>query len=300
MSRKTIIRLKMTGLMIIKIISVLAIIGFALFAILAAFKYGATKYDNDRSLDETYVGFAILCLALAPITAALFRSGYKKMFVEEVLQVELPGCYYSRNEGFGEGLINTSIGLVEPGNKYKSEDYLAGTYKEIHFEQSDVIINNEVREKKAFSNDTTVKVYKHFKGRMIVMDSPVSVKKPVYIYSYEFEHRYKGHYLKLRSEETGDKVFGEVFDVLVTEGGSAHSILTDKMKKALLTTYNKFYNMAVRFEDKKMYIAINTKEDSFDWKITRGFSFRKEVEANRNQIYVIKDIIDILMCEEIQ
>ena len=80
----------------------------------------------------------------------------------------------------------------------------------------------------------------------------------------------------------------------VGKGTIVKRILDETMKKALITTYNKFYNMAVRFEDKKMYIAINTKEDTFDWKVNRGMNFRKEVEANRNQIYVIKDIIDIL------
>jgi len=71
-------------------------------------------------------------------------------------------------------------------------------------------------------------------------------------------------------------------------------VYDDKMKKALLTTYNKYNDMAVHFEESRMYIAINTKEDVFDWRWIRGLSFRKEIEANRNQIRVIKDIIDIL------
>lgn len=272
----------------------LSVIGFAVFAILTAFKYGELKYDEATSLSPTYFILTIVCLILIPITICLFKTLYKNLFVVEVLAVELPGCYYSRHKGFGQGIIDANIGLVEPGNKYKSEDYLSGNYNGIHFEQADVIINNEVREEKAFSDEAEVKVYKHFRGRMIVMDSPVNVKKPIYLYSYEFEHRYKNQYVKLRTEEINDKVFGDVFDILVSEVGSAKRILDDKMKKALITTYNKFYNMAVRFEDKKMYIAINTKEDTFDWKVNRGMNFRKEVEANRNQIYVIKDIIDIL------
>lgn len=294
MSNKTKIRIKMVILRLLILVTMFSVIGFALFAILTATGYGVNRYDETASLNATYFILTIVCLAFIPISVFLFKTLYKNLFVVEVLNVELPGCYYSRHNGFGQGLIDVNIGLVEPGNKYKSEDYISGTYEGIHFEQADVIINNEVREEKAFSDETSVKVYKHFRGRMIVMDSPVNVKKPVYLYSYEFEHRYKNQYMKLTSEEINDKVFGDVFDILVTEKGSAKKILDYKMKRALLTTYNKFYNMAVRFEDKKMYIAINTKEDSFDWKVSRGMNFRKEVEANRNQIYVIKDIIDIL------
>ena len=71
------------------------------------------------------------------------------------------------------------------------------------------------------------------------------------------------------------------------------------MKKALLATYNKYNNMAVHFQDKKMYIAINTKESAFDWRWTRGFSFKKEVAATRDQIYVIKDIVDALTSDDV-
>ena len=70
------------------------------------------------------------------------------------------------------------------------------------------------------------------------------------------------------------------------------------MKKILLAAYNKYNKIAVHFQDKKMYIAINTKESTFDWRLTRGFSFKKEVEATRDQIYVIKDIVDALTSED--
>lgn len=297
MNNKKKAKLQMMGLKSLLIFMGVSVIGFVVCFVKLVLSYGNYKV-YDEGIDVTYVGLTLLCLVAFVVLVLYFRTSYKKVFVSRLLEFELPGCCYSRYEGFGQGLIDSSIGLVEPGNKYKSEDYISGNYKGIHFEQADVLIQNEVREKSRFSDDTKIKVYKHFKGRMIVMDSPVNVKKPIYIYSYNFDHRYKGQHFTLTSVETKDKVFGDVFSVLVSAEGSSVSVLTDKMKNALLTTYNKFYNMAVRFEDKKMYIAINTKEDCFDWKITRGLNYRKEIETNRNQIYVIKDIIDILKGEE--
>lgn len=294
MSRKTKARFLMLGLGILKIINWLTVVGAVVFGCYGFVKMVIKSAEGESN--GTFIVVAIVCLVVSLITGGLFKLLYKKCIVMDVLNQELQGCKWSANDGFGQGFIDSTIRLVEAGNRYKSEDMLIGEYKGCHFEQADVSINNVIYERVGYGRyrHTKVRVYKHFKGRMIVMDSPVAVKKPVYVYSYTFEHRYTGLYDQLTSDGTKDKVFDDLLDVKVQRGGSARTILDDKMKKALLTTYNKYNDMAVHFEESRMYIAINTKEDVFDWRWIRGLSFRKEIEANRNQIRVIKDIIDIL------
>ncbi|MBE5953988.1 MAG: DUF3137 domain-containing protein [Lachnospiraceae bacterium] len=295
---KTKIRLQMFGLVLLKIISLLSLLGVIICAPVGFFRMIVKSADGES--EGTLLIVAIVCLVVSLITGLIFKYSYKKVIVENVLNQELPGCVWSPNDGFGQGVIDSNIRLVESGNKYKTEDLIYGEYNGYHYEQSDVKIENVIYERTGYGRHrhTKIRVYKHFQGRMIILDSPIVVKKPVFVFSYTFEHRYSGLYDKLTSDEIKDKVFGDVFDVKVEKGGSARNVLDDKMKKALLTTYNKFNNMAVRFEEKKMYIAINTKESTFDWRWTRGFSFRKEVEANRKQMDVIKDIIDIISARD--
>ncbi len=297
MSRKTKIKFQMLGLTLLKVISLITLAGVMVCTPLGFVRMILKSAEGES--DGTLMLAALICLVVSLITGVIFKYSYKKAIVASVLDVELPGYTWSPGDGFGQGMIDSNIRLVEAGNKYKSEDFIYGEYKGYHYEQSDVKVENVVTEYVYIGDKrhTKVKVFKHFDGRMIVLDSPVTVKKPVYVFSYYFEHRYGGLYDKLTSEEIGDKVFGDLFDVKVQMGGSARTVLDDRMKKVLLATYNKYNNMAVHFEDKKMYIAINTKESTFDWRWTRGFSFRKEVDAVRNQIYVIKDIVDTLTSE---
>lgn len=294
MGRKTKVRLQMLGLTLLKITNLLSIVGVVYFGVIGYCRM-IIKAAEEVS-EGTLLVVAIGCLVAALVTGVLFKFCYKRFIVSDVVKLELPGCQWSAKDGFGQGVIDSNIRLVEAGNRYKSEDLFFGEYNGYHYEQSDVSIKNVIYERVGYGRNkhTKVRVYKHFKGRMIIMDSPTIVKKPVYVFSYTFEHRYGGIYDKLTSDETKDKVFDDLFDVKVEKGGSSRTVLDERMRKALLTTYNKYNNMAVHFEEKKMYIAINTKENAFDWRWTRGLSFRKEIEANRNQIYVIKDIIDIL------
>lgn len=299
MNRKTKIRFQMLGLAILKIISLLTLVGVIICTPVGFVKMVIKSAEGES--DGMLLLVAIICLVVSLLTGIIFRYSYKRVIVKNVLDVELPGYTWSPNDGFGQGLIDSNIRLVEAGNKYKSEDFIYGEYKGYHYEQADVKIENVVTERVDFGRHrhTKVRVFKHFDGRMIILDSPVYVKKPVYVFSYYFEHRYGGLYDKLTSEELKDKVFGELFDVKVQMGGSARTILDEKMKKILLAAYNKYNKIAVHFQDKKMYIAINTKESAFDWRWTRGFSFKKEVEAARDQIYVIKDIVDALTSEDV-
>ncbi len=297
MSVKTKARLSMIGLLFIKLLGIAAYIG----GIIVIINYLANLVGNSRPDDFTKsLLVALGLIVLGILMQFLFKYVYKKVLVVKLLQVEFPGCFYSWTAGFDENTINCEVNLVEPGNRYKSEDMLTGNYKGVNFRQADVNIKNVVQEKSTFGDDDTVtKVYKYFSGRMIIMDSPVKVKLPVYFYSYEFENRFiKRAQLSIETAVTSDKEFSDIFDVFKMKGGTARPVLTPEIKKALMVTYKKYPNMAAKFSGDKICIAINTKESTFDWSASRGFIYRKEIEANRNQAQVIKDIIDIIKSEE--
>ena len=289
--KKGVARLKIFGLLLLKLVWLLAIVGVFLFLFSTIIcGAGGTVGFIDT---EFAISGLIVCVVLMPITHIGFKKSYIKVFVDGVLKAELPGCQYQMGGGFDKNTIDSMFVLVEPGNMYTSEDMLSGEYKGVRFQMADATVKNSVREH-LYGDKYVNKLYKHFEGRMIILDSPINAPKPVYVYSYEFEHRAAGRYNKYMSSETNDRVFGDIFDVLVQQGGSAKIVLNDRVKAALKQLYQKYNNIGVRFDNNRIFMAINTKEDLFDWSVKRGMTFKKEIETVNKQISVIKDFVDLI------
>lgn len=290
--KKSAVRLKMLGLILVKLINVLSIIGVVVFFLATIVNFVSGGSLGSITVDMALSGL-IVSLVLLAVTHISFKNLYRRVFVLGILKAEIPGCYYSASGGFDKTTLDSVFALVESGNKYTSEDMLSGEYRGVRFQMSDVTIKNHAREH-LYDDKYITKVYTHFDGRMIMLDSPINVPKPVYVYSYEFEHRMPGRYNRYMSSDVNDKVFGDIFDILVQQGGSAKLVLSDKVKAALKDLYQKKNNMGVRFHNQRIYIAINTKENLFDWSIVRGMSFKREIEAIVSQINLLKDFVDLL------
>ena len=123
---KTKIRLQMFGLVLLKIISLLSLLGVIICAPVGFFRMIVKSADGES--EGTLLIVAIVCLVVSLITGLIFKYSYKKVIVENVLNQELPGCVWSPNDGFGQGVIDSNIRLVESGNKYKTEDLIYGEY----------------------------------------------------------------------------------------------------------------------------------------------------------------------------
>lgn len=290
--KKSAVKLKMTGLVLLKLVNFLSIIAAVVFSFLTIAVFVSGGLYDSVNVGAVLTGLFVSLILLA-LTHVAFKSLYKKIFVIGVLNAELPGCYYSASGGFDKTTLDSVFALVESGNMCTSEDMLSGEYKGVRFQMSDVTIKNRVREH-LHDDDYVTKVYTYFDGRMIMLDSPINVPKPVYIYSYEFEHRMAGSYNRYMHSGVSDKVFGDIFDVLIQQGGSARMVLIEKIKAALKDLYQKENNIGIRFHNQRIYIGINTKESLFDWSIRRGMSFKKELNAVGGQIKLLKDFIDMI------
>lgn len=93
---------------------------------------------------------------------------YKEEFVFGILKEHFPDATVNWDYGFQERIVE-SMGMVQMGNRFNSEDYVSGTYEGVHFEQSDVIVKRVVRSGKS------THTYIHFKGRMFSFDYDVKI-----------------------------------------------------------------------------------------------------------------------------
>ncbi|MDD6571763.1 MAG: hypothetical protein PUF12_05150 [Thermoflexaceae bacterium] len=141
-----------------------------------------------------------------------FRALYKETFVMPVIQDFFEQVQYRYNEGFHSQQIR-QFSLVKNGNNIISEDYILGTYRNVRFEQAEVIVKNSSRfalisgnvagimlhirnmlssrtinrKTKAGKRKERIKTY--FAGQMLTFSFPKEHVKSLHVFSRNYKNR---------------------------------------------------------------------------------------------------------------
>lgn len=94
-----------------------------------------------------------------------YRNYYKTHYVFDMVRQVIPDAVYQPEYGFPRQQI-AQTGLMMMGNIYKSEDYIRGTYNNVAFERSDVLIQDESSDSDGHSSTTT-----YLRGRWMIFES---------------------------------------------------------------------------------------------------------------------------------
>ena len=108
-----------------------------------------------------------------------FTNAYKEMICKGVLEQMFNIKTFNPNEGFSKDFVRNTY-LIPIGNRYSSDDYIAGSYKGVDFERSDVHMENHTKSGKT---STTVT---YFKGSWTVFTFPKKVSSYMMIREKEF------------------------------------------------------------------------------------------------------------------
>jgi len=215
-----------------------------------------------------------------------YKKLYKENFVVSILEEQFDDVFYDYKRGLEESKVN-GFGLVSRGNRYRSEDFIKGTYKGIGFEQSEVRITHKK------SNDDPESIY--FNGRMIAFDLPYKNVKCVQIFTDTFQHRGKpsvNYDMKPVEMESTD--FNKRFDVLAADPVDAYYVLTPQFMERIDFLKEKFNHVGMNFQGNKLYVGIWTSGDAFDGDTTRTINLLDEKATIMKDVRVITDIIDVL------
>lgn len=69
-----------------------------------------------------------------------YQSEFKRIFVENTLKEYFTDLVYDSNKGLDENILS-STGMIYTGDKYQSNDFASGKYKDVNFMQADVKID---------------------------------------------------------------------------------------------------------------------------------------------------------------
>ena len=216
-----------------------------------------------------------------------FNGIYKEEIVRSVLNRHFEEVYYNWEHGFDEKYVR-NMALIASGNRYRSEDYLRAKYKGVNFQQADVVIENETTDADGNSSTTT-----YFRGRIIEIDFP-KMTEFVRTTSKKFKytrHLKKGEYPYVEMENV---LFNKNFYTYARNSVEAFYLLTPQMMEKLMEIVGTYGNVGVSCFGGKMNIAINTKRDAFDAKMTRSLQYDREMHDLDQDAELIERLIDII------
>lgn len=116
------------------------------------------------------VGIVALVIVLFSVKKerSNYHHAYKGYFVQQSLAKKFTKLVYEREQGISAEYLRAT-GMVNTGDRYSTNDYVHGEYKDVAFTQADVHI--EVEHTDSDGDTTYVTI---FKGRFMIFDFPKS------------------------------------------------------------------------------------------------------------------------------
>jgi|SRR5690554_3190598 len=266
----------------------IAVLGYVLLGInfLLWIPVGAS---NPRAIPFVLIGFigGGVIAGMATNKFKKLSNEFKSKYLAQEIQKIYPGCKYEVDKGFDkEEIYNSKV--LSKQDRYYSEDLMTGKYEGVYFQAADVKLQ-DVRHSGKSTTVVTV-----FLGR---------------VYKFKFNKRFKSNII-INQPSFFNKLFG--WNRIKTESiefNSELSVYSDNEHEAfyILTPHfmEKIYQLDKKYHDQisfsfinnYLYIALNTKEDTFDIKMFRELDLNI-LDKYREQLNDIKEFIHFLNLDQ--
>ena len=221
-----------------------------------------------------------------------YKAYFKSILVEIPFRNAFGEVLYINDLGFEKILIQ-KCDMLCFGNRYASNDYVQGTYKNIKFERADVTIQQETS-RRGHGYTTT-----YFSGRWIIFEFNEDFHFDLQILGRGFYNSpairpfSPSEEERLHQIEGKDLRFNEKFIVFGQDDNDALHILTPQLMdvlKNMSATLDGSFMLA--FIDNQLHVAIDTGKDAMETAIL-GHNDRPLIEQEvKREINAIISIID--------
>lgn len=267
-------------------IVILGILFFAVLTIVLAYndRYGIGEY---AFILVPFLGIVITKFIIIKPKKE-FLLAFKKTFVLNSLQMVFTDLKYDPNSGIDESIIFDAQ-IMNMGDRYSSNDYISGRYKNINVIQSDVLIEKETRG----SNDRKSWVTL-FKGRWMIFDFNKSFKANVQVTQKGFTNS-KVSIFKYKKVMMEDQKFNDKFKVYAQNELDAFYILTPSLMEKIENLADSINGkILLCFIDNKLHVGIQNNKDSFEHSIFIKINVDKVNDKISRDIKLITNFIDEL------
>ena len=210
-----------------------------------------------------------------------FNNEFKKIFVFNSLSKYFKNLKYLPNSGISKSDIDSYFTL-DTADSFSSNDYVSGLYKDIKFEQSDVLIRE--REEETDSDGNTRTVWETiFEGRYMIFDFNKEFKSNVKVVTKRFEANRFSWGKKMSNVKMEDVEFNKMFAIFAENDHEAFYIY-NKLKTPIMFC----------LLNNKLHIAIDNRDDSFEWNVFKPIDENKINEEITKDIELITNFVDDL------
>ena len=225
-----------------------------------------------------------------------FMLAYKETFVLKSLNSIFDGLEYHPEKGLpGEIISNT--GMMNMGDRYSSNDYISGKYKNINVVQADVHIEEEHESTDSDGHTTTTWVT-IFRGRWMIFDFNKKFKANIQVCEKGFGNNrlYRGRdELKYQKVMMEDQEFNNKFKIYAQSDLEAFYVLTPSLMEKIKKLENSIKgSLLFCFVDNKLHIGLYNNSDSFEHSIFSKIDEQQVIKNISSDIKMITDFIDEL------
>lgn len=273
------------------IIFVSAVTVFLMFALLKSYNQVGFMFSLASG-----VGLGALLYRITGYSRYLreFKEYFKKIFVEKPFRIAFEQVNYRYDKGIEQERLD-GTDLILLGNRYYSNDYVQGIYKNVRFERADIKIQHHVNTGKHSHTIT------YFNGRWLIFEFNKNFRFDLQIIGNGFGYSQKNKSIFTDQNDRRHKIemedieFNECFQVLGQDDHEAFYILTPHFMAVLKSLYSSTDGaLMLGFVDNRLHVAINTEKDAMEASIFSSVEPAAVGSDVEHEIYAIKNIIDSL------
>jgi hypothetical protein len=225
-----------------------------------------------------------------------FSSLYKETYVHKSLESVFDDLVYYPDRGINSSVI-ADTGMMYMGDRYNSNDYVSGKYKNINVIQSDIHIEKKEVRKDSDGNikESWVTI---FRGKWMVFDFNKEFKANIQVKEKGFSNSKLGSWFddsKYKKVVLEDQDFNDRFIVYAQDEHEAFYILTPLIMDRMKTLSSNIKgSLLFCFVNNKLHVGIQNNSDSFEHSIFTKIDEEKIINSISKEIKDITDFIDEL------
>lgn len=215
-----------------------------------------------------------------------FYNDYRRCITNPLLDACFPGYKYYPAQGItSEELVKLNVFSLGFFDKVTSEDYVEGTYKNIHYHQSDLIAQSR-------SSKSTITF---FRGRVGIYEYAKSgFTGQVIISAKDYGSRINNG--GLNKVEMESMEFNKTFDVYADTPHTAYFVLTPHFMEHIMNL-NAQGDLYVRIVEGNICILRNHVTGMFEPDLTKPLDIKFEIGRSHYELKEIERFIDVLNIE---
>lgn len=225
-----------------------------------------------------------------------FTLAFKEAFVLKSLKSVFTDLVYEPEKGLDKSIIRNTE-MMYMGDRYTSNDYISGKYKNINVIQADVHIEEEHETTDSNGNTTTTWIT-IFKGRWMIFDFNKCFKANIQVSQKGFGNSKLNNWgskIKYKKIMMEDQAFNNIFRTYAQDEHDAFYILTPSlMEKIKKITDNISGKLLFCFIDNKLHIGIQNNKDSFEHSIFTKINEENVTKDISQDIKLITNFVDEL------